>query len=268
MRKTIKDKNLFKFAALIIMSFFIISSFPFSAGAAAGDIEVNIGDSYGNMEGVTTIPVNISNVSSNGISSFDFSLEFPSSLHVLDVRAGDVISNSGDFLYSIKGNKINILFSDSKGGENPIKTDGILFYLDVKLESSFTGAVIKPYFNSKINFYDNNLNALKATVNKGTVTFVKDLKVVSSDKIWKVSFNQEINEENIKGNYIEVKDSKGEKINCTYRLAEGGMALEILPPKDGYEKFKGYSLKVKKGLLSKRGKGIKRDYDIKFYINK
>lgn len=263
-------KKRYKFLSvfLIFMSFSLFNIIGVKSYAAANKVKVNIGENFGALGDNVIIPVNLSNLPSSGLSAFNFVLEYGEALSINSISPGNIVANSSDFTYSIKNNKIYILFSDSTGGNKPIKNEGILCYINLKVNDSKSSLYINRATDKSECFVDNVLNSIDAEFANGKITLKDNLYKVEKDKSWKITFNQEIDPSSLNSSSVEIKDIKGNSINSKLNIINNGKTLEVLPPEGGYNPYGSYVININTNLLSKKGKKLVKGYTINFYIQK
>lgn len=261
-------KNLRNFGIFLLCTFIVFSNaFYTKAYGASSKVMVAVGNNYAKQQQEIIIPISFSNIPYNGISSLNFVIEFDDSLVLKDVVPGEIIDNSKDFSYSVKDNKIYLLFSDSKAGSNPIKKEGNFCYLNLKVPDSYKASFsIVRVANDKEIFCDNSMNIIGTDFKAGKITLKNDMYKVSSYKIWKINFTKELDLDKIKNGGVQVKDADGNLVGCYFNTTNDGKTLEIISPNGGYNKNKTYSIEISDSLLSKSGKKIKKPYSYYFYI--
>lgn len=228
-------------------------------------VRVTIGDSFGKVGGNVSIPVYFDGLPQNGVSAANFIIAFDKDLSLNNVTAGNIIDKSSDFSFSVKDNKLYLLFSDGTGGSNPIKKQGVFCYLNFTVNKNKTNFSISRLEDANEIFVDNDLNKLKGDFKSGNVILKEDLYRVPINKSWKISFNQKLDVSKIKQG-IEIKDIRGNSINYDFKLSNEDRTIEILPPKGGYELDKSYIIYINSNFMSKRGKQIKNPYTYYFYV--
>ncbi|WPC40212.1 transglutaminase domain-containing protein [Clostridium sp. JS66] len=96
-------------------------------------------------------------------------------------------------------------------------------------------------------------------------TFMNDPQ--PSNKIWEVSFTENINLSNINNSNIFVVDSNGNAVEgISFGKGHGDNKLLIYPPKLGYVNGQRYYLYIIKNLTSLKGKKLKTNIKISFTI--
>jgi len=111
------------------------------------------------------------------------------------------------------------------------------------------------YFMKNSNIENNNVVNGKAE----KVHFLKN---------WTIYYNVPLDADKIKNKDITVIDEKGKKVDCEITLAPFGKAIELLPPKNGYEEGKAYTLKVGAGEDCTIEKVFNTNKSIKFQVYK
>lgn len=132
---------------------------------------VEIGSDYIAGAENVQVPVKLYNLTNNGISAMSFVIEFDSALTLNGVSAGDIISKSSDFSYSVRENKIYILFSDSSAGSNPIKTGGAFCYLNFKTNKYKGTYYINRLSSNREAFVDNWMSKIEPDFKSGSLTY-------------------------------------------------------------------------------------------------
>lgn len=89
---------------------------------------------------------------------------------------------------------------------------------------------------------------------------------VDSYKVWTIKFNDDIELDKISQSYIKVLDSKGIPQNVKLDLSEDKKSIKVNPDSKGYKPGEKYTLKITKGLKSKRNKNLKKEVSVDFYI--
>lgn len=227
---------------------------------------VEVGSNYVGRDNKVSIPVNLYSLPYSGLSAFSFVIEFDSALSLNEVKVGDIIPNSSDFSYSIKDNKVILLYSDSTGGDRLIKNEGNLCYLNFKTDTTKNFYSIKRIASDKESFSDNWLNKVEPDFKDGSLIFKDGLYNTYRDKVWKITFNDEIDYFNLNNNSLEVKDMNGQIVNCRFNITNNNRTLEVLPPTQGYKINNSYTLTIKNNFASKKGKKLSRERKIDFYI--
>lgn len=238
--------------------------------SADENLTIDIGENYGNSGTEVSVPVYLSNSPQSGISAMNMVLEFDEGLVLNSVKAGYLISNTSDLSYTIKDNKVHILFSDSSTGNSPVKGNGILCYLQFKVSASASGSsfTIRRVASDNDIFVNNYLATLNPDFIDGKIIKKDNLYTVSSDKIWRITFSQQIDPVSLSDGSIEVTDINGDLVYCSIYSTNGNKTIEIYPPYENYERFKSYSLAIKNTFSSKGGTRLSKEQIINFYIEK
>lgn len=263
-------KKILRFLCIFITSFTLcfISADKVKVYSEDYKLTVSIGEQFASTDYSVRVPVDLSNLPTNGISAMNFVIEFDSDLILNDVRIGGIIHTASDFSYYVKENKVHLLFSDSTSGTNPIKNDGTLCYLYFKIMNSNAKneLTIRRISSSNEIFADNNLNKFSPSFVDGKVMNKDKIYGVSKYKVWRITFNQQVDPSNLKNNSVEVRDSKGIKSHSSFILSNGGKTLEVYAPDGGYEVGKSYTLTIKTTFLSKKGLKLSQEKNIDFYV--
>lgn len=261
-------KSVLRFTLVLFVAFILFNLTDNYIKAEEYKLTVSIGEAFASKEYGGKIPVKLSNLPSSGISAMNFVIEFDSDLVLDDVKAGELIRISADFSYYIRENRLYLIFSDSTSGNNPIKREGTLCYLNFKVSNSNTKSDLSVRRVSSSNeiFSDNDLNKFSPSFESGKIISKDKIYGVSRFKGWKITFNQEADSYNFVNNSIEVRNIKGEKIHSEFNLTNGGKTLEVSAPYGGYEPGNSYTLTIKDNFLSKRGNRLSKEQNINFYI--
>lgn len=260
-------KRVFKVNCILVIFCILISGNLLSAKAASyNKFTVEVGSNYIGRGNTISIPVNLYNLPYSGITAFSFVIEFDSDLYLSDVKEGDIIPSSTSFSYSIKDNKVILLYSDTTGGDKPIKNEGNLCHLNFKTDRMKNFYTIKRVISDKESFSDNWLSKVEPDFKDGSLSFKDDLYSTYKDKTWKITFNDEIDYFNLNNNSLEVKDMNGQVVNCRFNITNGDRTLEVLPPTEGYRINNSYTLTIKNNFASKKGKKLSKERKIDFYV--
>jgi hypothetical protein len=263
-------KNILRFLSIcfVFVAVFTGNMDRIKVYSEADRLTVDIGESFGSTSNNVYVPIDLSGLPSSGISAFNFVIEFDDNLIFNDVKPGNLIRTASDFSYYAKDNKIHILFSDSTAGVNPIKDGGTLCYLNFKIFNlnNNNEFKIKRAISSNEIFVNNNLNKVDVNFLDGKIIGKDKLYGVSKNRVWRITFNQEIDSYSLRNNSIEVRDINGTKVTSSFTLTDGGKTLEIFPPDRGYEVYKSYTITIKNSFLSKMGRKLSKEQAINFYI--
>ncbi|MCY6355160.1 SH3 domain-containing protein [Clostridium sp. ZS2-4] len=93
-------------------------------------------------------------------------------------------------------------------------------------------------------------------------------KIVDTDKVWKINFNQEIKLDESTENEIKIKDSKGDVLPVKVELSEDSRSILVNPPVGGYKLGQGYTLTIGTNIKSLSGAQLKESKELSFGINK
>jgi hypothetical protein len=206
----------------------------------------------------------------SGLSAMNFVIEFDDGLVLSDIKAGEILNTSADLSYYVDFNKIHILFSDSTAGTYPIKNEGNLCYVTFSVDTATSrdSFIIKRAASGDEIFVDNYLNKLQVEFIEGKVLKKDNLYKVQSNKLWRVTFNQEIDPLSVTNSTIQLKDINGQIIGSSFRIGSDGKTLEILPPVQGYKVNNSYSITIKNSISSIYGRSMIKDQNINFYIER
>ncbi|MEA4825124.1 MAG: hypothetical protein VB130_00595 [Clostridium sp.] len=90
--------------------------------------------------------------------------------------------------------------------------------------------------------------------------------IVSKNKVWKISFNQEIDFDDNAVKAITVKTKKGDKVNIRIKPGENKKSILVMPPLRMYDEGESYTLTVDKNIYSVNKNKLKRKIEIEFNI--
>ncbi|AEV69809.1 cohesin domain-containing protein [Acetivibrio clariflavus] len=138
---------------------------------------VAVGKVEGKAGETVTVPVTLTNVSANGVTSADFAITYDSSvLEYVSYEAGSIVKNPSVnlALHKEKDGLLNVLFLDETLISEYIAEDGIMLNLKFKINSNAkAGTSATVAIGDKPTFADRSLKAIKLAVVNGSVT-VKD----------------------------------------------------------------------------------------------
>lgn len=172
----------------------------------------------------------------------------------LDIQKGIVVTQS----------KLNVRKGPSLASEiiSKLEPNSSLEIVDtigewhkIKLESSY-GYVYKQYV--KIDTSSPEENEEKKPVYD---------KIVDTDKVWKINFNQEIQLDESTESEIKVKDSEEDILSVKVELSEDSRSILVNPPVGGYKLGEGYTLTVGTNIKSLSGVQLKESKELSFGIN-
>ena len=140
-------------------------------------LTVAVGKVEGKAGETVTVPVTLTNVSANGVTSADFAITYDSSvLEYVSYEAGSIVKNPSVnlALHKEKDGLLNVLFLDETLISEYIAEDGIMLNLKFKINSNAkAGTSATVAIGDKPTFADRSLKAIKLAVVNGSVT-VKD----------------------------------------------------------------------------------------------
>lgn len=93
-----------------------------------------------------------------------------------------------------------------------------------------------------------------------------EVREVSKDKVWKVTFNKHIKEDEAFRKQISVFDENGEKVHARIEIGKEGNVISIKPPIKEYNQGETYTLKISKNIYSLGNKRLKNEEEMKFKI--
>ena len=138
---------------------------------------VAVGKVEGKAGETVTVPVTLTNVSANGVTSADFAITYDSSvLEYVSYEAGSIVKNPSVnlALNKEKDGLLKVLFLDETLISEYIAEDGIMLNLKFKINSNAkAGTSATVAIGDKPTFADRSLKAIKLAVVNGSVT-VKD----------------------------------------------------------------------------------------------
>jgi hypothetical protein len=264
-------KRVLQFICILLFSSILFSSVSSTkVYSSTNKITVTVGSNYSDRSNEVKIPINLSDMPDNGLAGMNFSLQFDDGLTFNSITNGELISNSSDFSYSIKDNKISFLYSDTTGGDTPLKNAGLLCYISftVNNNSYKTSYSIKRIATNSEKFIDKYFSNVEPTFVDGAVAFKDSLYRVSSYKKWQITFNSEISPSSLINNSIEVKNLKGEAITCSFSITNGGKTLEITAPSGGYKLYDSYTITLKNTFISNKSRKLSKEQIINFYVER
>jgi hypothetical protein len=238
--------------------------------SSVNKITVTVGSNFADRSNEVKVPISLSDMPDNGLSGMNFSLQFDEGLTFNSITNGELISNSNDFAFSIKDNKINFLYSDTTGGDTPLKTAGVLCYISFTTNNNSykTSYPIKRIATNSEKFIDKYFSNVEPTFVDGAVAFKDSLYRVSSYKKWQITFNSEISPSSLINNSIEVKNLKGEVITCGFSITNGGKTLEITAPTGGYKLYDSYTIILKNTFVSSKSRKLSKEQIVNFYVER
>jgi hypothetical protein len=265
-------KRIFKFITFCLLGtiFSLNNPYNIKVHAVESELTIDIGENFSSTDSQVKLPIYIKNLPQNGISAMNFVIEFDDGLVLNDIKAGEILNSSTDLSYYVDFNKIHILFSDSTAGTYPIKDEGNLCYLTFSINASTSkdSFIVKRASSSNEIFADNYLNKLQADFTEGKVLKKDELYKVQSNKLWRVTFNHEIDPLSVTSSAIQLKDVNGKVMFSTFRINDDGKTLEILPPVQGYKINNSYTITIKNSISSKYGRSMLKDENINFYVDR
>jgi hypothetical protein len=255
---------------LLVTILFLNNVYNMKVHAVETKLTIDIGENFSSTDSQVRIPLYIKNLPQNGLSAMNFVIEFDDGLILNDIKAGEILNNSADLSYYVDFNKIHILFSDSTAGTYPIKNEGNLCYLifSVNTSANKDSFIVKKVTSSDEIFVDNYLNKLQADFIEGKILKKDELYKVQSNKLWRVTFNHEVDPLSVSSNTIQLKDVNGQVISNTCRISSDGKTLEILPPQQGYKINNSYTITMKNSISSKYGRSMLKEENINFYVDR
>jgi hypothetical protein len=255
-------------ALLIFITVFSLNMDTVKVYSEDNKLKVSIGENFGSTDNYISIPIDLSDLPEKGISAMNFVVEFDGNLVLNSVKPGGLVGTASDFTYYVRDNKVHILFSDSTSGEKPIKDSGTLCLLNFKIYgiNSKNELTIKRIYSINEIAVDNNLNKVDMVFDEGKIIAKEKLYEAASDKVWNITFSHEVDPFSLRNNSIEVRDSKGVKIQSSFILTNSGKTVEVYPPDGGYDVYKSYTITIKASFLSTIGKNISKEQAINFYI--
>lgn len=265
-------KRIFKLitVCLLVTIFLLNDSYNMKVHAVESKLSIDIGENFSSTDSQVKLPIYIKNLPQSGLSAMNFVIEFDDGLVLSDIKAGEILNSSADLSYYVEFNKIHIIFSDSTAGTYPIKDEGNLCYLtfSVNTSTSKESFIVKKAAISDEIFVDNYLNKLQVDFTEGKIFKKDNLYKVQSNKLWRVTFNHEIDPLSVTSSTIQLKDVNGQVIGNSFRIGSDGKTLEILPPVLGYKVNNSYSITIKNSISSIYGRTMIKDQNINFYIER
>lgn len=89
---------------------------------------------------------------------------------------------------------------------------------------------------------------------------------VSPDKIWTITFNEELEEASVNAQNIFVKDDNGTLVSLSLYLDQEKTKVQVLPPSGGYSFGETYFLYIKDTVESAKGKALSKGLRMQFTI--
>lgn len=99
-----------------------------------------------------------------------------------------------------------------------------------------------------------------------TINYVKSN--VAPDKVWTISFNQNVDAASLSAGYVYVKDSSGNSIAVSTKVDPTNPKQIIVTPKTSYDLGKTYILTVSKALENEKGSTLSDDVNLQFTIKR
>jgi hypothetical protein len=143
----------------------------FAPTSASTGFTVNFDSVAGKSGDTITVPINLVNVPSVGISTANMTIEYDATkLKYVSYEAGSIITNAAtNFeINQPSDGTLKVLFLDYTMKTQAIKSDGVFASLKFEVISSATSSTTISV--SKSTFGDNNMSGLAATVNNGAIS--------------------------------------------------------------------------------------------------
>ena len=80
---------------------------------------------------------------------------------------------------------------------------------------------------------------------KKVQSFITDKSAIGLYHVWTINFDKELDNEEIEGTTIVIKNSKGEEVECYWTTSPNVKSITVRPPMDGYVADEEYSLYIK-----------------------
>jgi N-acetylmuramoyl-L-alanine amidase len=90
---------------------------------------------------------------------------------------------------------------------------------------------------------------------------------VEISKVWKITFNKELDESSVDSSTIVVKDSSGNVVQTNLTVEDNGCIVDIVPV-GNYQYGQAYDVTIKSGIKTMAGDVLKKDVNVKFYTKK
>ncbi|WBW98466.1 Ig-like domain-containing protein [Oceanirhabdus sp. W0125-5] len=119
----------------------------------------------------------------------------------------------------------------------------------------------------KKHIYSFILYILLLTTFGQVTSFADELKTVNYDKVWTITFDDNIDKSSVTNHSIYVYDSAYKKLSTNISFGEKGNTI-ILSPKNNYLPDSIYSIYISKSIKSLNNNNIKDDYIHKFKTEK
>jgi hypothetical protein len=138
-------------------------------------LKVEIGTVSGNPGDTVVVPVNISKISSKGVSAADMTIEYDASvLEYVSGEAGDIVTDpSTNFGINKQSDGIiKVLFLDYTMDSGYISKDGVFVNLTFKIKSTAKAGTTSDIKITKSTFGDKDLGTLSAAITAGKVEVI------------------------------------------------------------------------------------------------
>lgn len=93
-----------------------------------------------------------------------------------------------------------------------------------------------------------------------------DNQTVESNKAWTITFNNEIDFNDLTKQGITVTDKDGKKVDVGVQLGQNKKTVEVKAPQGGYKEGEKYTLNVENKVRSNEDKQLKNEYKLNFNI--
>ena len=144
---------------------------------------VAVGKVEGKAGETVTVPVTLTNVPANGVTTANFSVTYDSNvLEYVSYEAGSIVKNPDInlALHKQTDGLINVLFLDETLSDEYIANDGVMLNLTFKIKANAkTGTSTTIAFGEKATFADNTLTAIKLALVSGSVAIVDETSPVT-----------------------------------------------------------------------------------------
>ncbi|MDW8802199.1 hypothetical protein P8V03_13675 [Clostridium sp. A1-XYC3] len=95
---------------------------------------------------------------------------------------------------------------------------------------------------------------------------VNNNQTVDANKVWTITFTDEVGFDDLTKKGIKVLDKEGNAINVTLGLGADNKSIIVIPPQNGYKPGESYKILVDTAAHSKKGKAMKQQRVMDFNI--